>query len=112
MGQLLVQLAKLMDCVCDVFVSVIFSLLIFGGITAVRDRFRAIFLTSLTTAVGLVPLLFETSTQAQLLLPIVASLAFGLTIATMSSLFVTPAMFMVLHDMGLIRRTKPGENEE
>jgi len=77
---------------------------------AVRDRFRAIFLTSLTTVAGLGPLLFETSTQAQLLLPIVASLAFGLTIATMLSLFVTPAMFLVLHDMGLIRRAPPEEN--
>jgi len=79
---------------------------------AVRDRFRAIFLTSLTTVAGLGPLLFETSTQAQLLLPIVASLAFGLTIATMLSLFVTPAMFLVLHDIGLIRRAKPGDSEE
>lgn len=79
---------------------------------AVRDRFRAIFLTSLTTVAGLGPLLFETSTQAQLLLPIVASLAFGLTIATMLSLFVTPAMFLVLQDIGLIRRAKPGDSEE
>ena len=78
---------------------------------AVRDRFRPIFLTSLTTVAGLGPLLFETSTQAQLLLPIVASLAFGLTTATILALFVTPAMFLILHDMGVIKRAPP-ESED
>ncbi|MGC9369016.1 MAG: efflux RND transporter permease subunit [Paracoccaceae bacterium] len=76
---------------------------------AVRDRFRAIFLTSLTTVVGLGPLLFEQSTQAQFLRPIVASLAFGLTGATLLALFVTPAMFVVLHDLRLVRREGPEE---
>lgn len=76
---------------------------------AVRDRFRAIFLTSLTTVVGLGPLLFEQSTQAQFLRPIVASLAFGLTGATLLALFVTPAMFAVLHDLRLVRREVPEE---
>lgn len=41
-------------------------------------RFRAIILTSLTTIAGLTPLLLETSTQAQFLIPLVASLVFGL----------------------------------
>lgn len=72
--------------------------------SAVRDRFRAIFLTSLTTIMGLEPLLFESSTQAQFLRPLVASLAFGLTGATLLALFVTPAMTAVLHDLRLIRR--------
>ncbi|MBN2906072.1 MAG: efflux RND transporter permease subunit [Rhodobacteraceae bacterium] len=71
---------------------------------AARDRFRAIFLTSLTTVVGLGPLLFEQSTQAQFLRPLVASLAFGLTGATLMALFVTPALFAILHDLGLVRR--------
>ncbi|WP_137701222.1 efflux RND transporter permease subunit [Marimonas lutisalis] len=71
---------------------------------AVRDRFRAIFLTSLTTIVGLGPLLLEQSTQAQFLRPIVASLAFGLTSATLLALFVTPAMFLILGDLKLVRR--------
>lgn len=70
---------------------------------AVRDRFRAIFLTSLTTIAGLTPLLFETSTQAQFLRPIVASLAFGLTAATFLALFVTPAVLMVLSDLRLFQ---------
>jgi len=72
-----------------------------AGREAVRDRFRAIFLTSLTTVVGLGPLLFEQSTQAQFLRPIVASLAFGLTSATLLSLFVTPAILAILEDLGL-----------
>ena len=81
-----------------------------SGQMAVRDRFRAIFLTSLTTIVGLGPLLFEPSTQAQFLRPIVASLAFGLTAATLLALFVTPAALAVLHDLGLI--TKPSDTRE
>jgi multidrug efflux pump subunit AcrB len=75
-----------------------------AGVNAVRDRFRAIFLTSLTTVVGLGPLLFEQSTQAQFLRPIVASLAFGLTGATLLALFLTPAVFAILHDLRLVRR--------
>ncbi|ARE41971.1 Cation/multidrug efflux pump [Rhodovulum sp. P5] len=71
---------------------------------AVRDRFRAIILTSLTTVVGLAPLLLEQSTQAQFLRPIVASLAFGLTSATLLALFVTPAVYLILCDLGLVTR--------
>ncbi|MGD9917410.1 MAG: efflux RND transporter permease subunit [Paenirhodobacter sp.] len=82
-----------------------------AGREAVRDRFRAIFLTSLTTVVGLGPLLFEQSTQAQFLRPIVASLAFGLTAATLLSLFVTPAILAILDDLGL-RLTRPEDDEE
>ena len=76
---------------------------------AVADRFRAIFLTSLTTVVGLGPLLLEQSTQAQFLRPIVASLAFGLSASTLLALFVTPAMVLVLNDLGLYRRERTEE---
>lgn len=72
-------------------------------LNAARQRFRPIVLTSLTTVAGLLPLLLETSTQAQLLVPLVASLAFGLITATISSLFMVPAFFMILADFGLIR---------
>ena len=82
-----------------------------AAIEAIRDRFRAIVLTSLTTVVGLGPLLFEPSTQAQFLRPIVASLAFGLTSATVLSLFVTPALFLILRDLGLVRARSPGRVE-
>ena len=79
---------------------------------AISDRFRAILLTALTTVIGLTPLLLEQSTQAQFLRPIVASLAFGLTSATLLTLFVTPAAFAILHDLGLVRREADGQGEE
>jgi multidrug efflux pump subunit AcrB len=65
-----------------------------------RARFRSILLTSLTTFVGLAPLLFEQSLQAQVLIPMAASLAFGLTTATLAALFLVPALYAVLDDLG------------
>lgn len=64
-------------------------------------RFRAIFLTSLTTIVGLLPLLSETSLQAQILIPLVTSLAFGLMATTVLVLFLVPAIYSILDDFGL-----------
>ncbi|MBN1189700.1 MAG: efflux RND transporter permease subunit [Dehalococcoidales bacterium] len=69
---------------------------------AARDRFRAVILTSLTTIMGLLPLLLETSTQAQFLIPLVASLAFGLFSATIFSLFSIPAFFVIFEELGWI----------
>lgn len=71
---------------------------------AARLRFRAIFLTSLTTVVGLLPILSETSLQAQVLIPLVASLAFGLMATTLSILFVVPAFYVILDDFGLTEK--------
>ena len=68
---------------------------------AARARFRAIFLTSITTIVGLLPMLFETSLQAQVLVPLVASIAFGLMASTFLVLFLVPAVYSILDDMGL-----------
>ena len=68
---------------------------------AAKARFRAIFLTSLTTVAGLLPLLFETSLQAQVLIPLVTSIAFGLTTTTFLVLFVVPAFYAILDDFGL-----------
>ncbi len=79
-----------------------------AGRLAARDRFRPIVLTSLTTIAGLLPLLSETSTQAQLLIPLVASLAFGLFTATVISLFLVPAFFVILDDVGLLRVDRSG----
>ena len=67
-------------------------------------RFRAIILTSLTTIAGLTPLLLETSTQAQFLIPLVVSLVFGLLSATLFSLFLVPAVCIILDDMGFFKR--------
>ena len=57
---------------------------------AAVSRFRAIFLTSLTTVAGLAPLIFETSLQAQFLIPMAISIAYGIAIATFLTLIVLP----------------------
>lgn len=61
-------------------------------------RFRAIFLTSLTTFAGLTPLLAETSVQAQFLIPMAISLAFGVLFSTLVTLVLVPALYLVLED--------------
>jgi len=55
-------------------------------------RFRALMLTTLTTAGGLLPLLFERSLQAQYLIPMATSLVFGLLVSTAIMLFLIPAL--------------------
>lgn len=62
------------------------------------QRFRAILLTSLTTFVGLLPLMFEKSTQAQFLIPMGVSLGFGIMFATVITLFLVPINYLVLED--------------
>jgi multidrug efflux pump subunit AcrB len=68
---------------------------------AVRDRFRAIFLTSITTIAGMLPLLSETSLQAQVLIPLVASVVFGMISSTLLLLLVLPSAYAIMEDMGL-----------
>ena len=67
-----------------------------------RSRFRPILLTSITTIAGLSPLLLETSLQAQILIPLAASLAFGLTSATITALFLVPAIYCILDDFDFL----------
>ena len=67
---------------------------------ASRARFRAILLTTTTTVAGLFPILIETSLQAQVLVPLVTSLAFGLLASTVLVLFVVPSLYMILDDYG------------
>ena len=55
-----------------------------------KSRFRAIFLTSLTTIAGLAPLLLEKSRQAQFLKPMAISISFGIAYATILTLLVLP----------------------
>ena len=64
-------------------------------VEAACQRLRAVLLTSLTTIAGLTPLLFETSLQAQFLIPMATSIAFGLAFATLLILFVVPSMLSV-----------------
>jgi multidrug efflux pump subunit AcrB len=59
-------------------------------------RLRAVLLTSLTTIAGLLPLLFETSLQAQFLIPMAVSISFGLAFATFLVLFLVPALLSAL----------------
>ena len=63
------------------------------------SRFRAIFLTTATTVSGLLPLLLETSEQAQYLIPAAVSLAFAELVATPVTLFVVPLTLQVLEDV-------------
>jgi predicted RND superfamily exporter protein len=67
---------------------------------AASKRFRAILLTSLTTFFGLVPIVLETSLQAQIVIPMAASLAFGILFATVITLFLIPCLYIVLDDFG------------
>ncbi len=60
-----------------------------------RSRFRAIFLTSLTTIAGLAPLIFEKSRQAQFLKPMAISIAYGIGIATILTLLLLPLFLVV-----------------
>ena len=61
-------------------------------ISAGRSRFRPILLTSLTTIAGLAPLIFETSRQAQFLIPMAISIAYGIFIATFLTLLMLPLL--------------------
>jgi multidrug efflux pump subunit AcrB len=67
-------------------------------LNAGAQRFRAIMLTSLTTFFGLAPILLETSMQAQFLIPMATSLAFGIVFATVITLFLIPSLYIMLED--------------
>ena len=77
-----------------------------AALQAVRDRFRAIFLTSVTTIAGMTPLLFETSTQALILVPLVTSIVFGMLTSTLLIMLVLPAMYSIMEDIGFVELKK------
>ena len=60
------------------------------------SRFRPVMLTSLTTFIGLMPLLFEKATQAQFLIPMAVSLGFGIIFATFITLLLVPINYMLM----------------
>jgi len=75
-------------------------------------RFRPIMLTSLTTFAGLAPLLLEKSLQAQFLIPMVVSLAYGVVLSTAVVLFIVPAAYGILEDVRSgVRRLWQGKKE-
>jgi multidrug efflux pump subunit AcrB len=63
-----------------------------------KVRLRPIILTSLTTSVGLFPMLFEKSVQAQFLIPMAISLAYGVALGTIFILIFFPVLIMLLND--------------
>ena len=66
---------------------------------ATSRRFRAIMLTSVTTFMGLSPMLLERSVQAQAMVPMAVSLAFGILFATVITLLLVPCLYMMLDDL-------------
>ena len=89
-----------------------------GGdlIDAVRragvERFRPILLTSLTTFAGLTPLMWETSVQAQFLIPMAIALAWGVIFSTAITLVFVPAGYLILDDIAGLFGSGAGAREE
>jgi len=82
-------------------------------VDAACSRLRAVLLTSLTTIAGLSPLLFETSLQAQFLIPMAISIAFGLAFSTFLVLFVIPSLLLIYENTGKVfLKERSGETEE
>jgi len=67
-------------------------------------RFRAIMLTSVTTAMGLLPIMLETSLQAEFVIPMAISMSFGILFATMITLFLIPSLYLLADDFGALMR--------
>ncbi|MBE1300889.1 MAG: MMPL family transporter [Alteromonadaceae bacterium] len=63
-------------------------------------RFRAITLTSITTFVGVLPIMFETSLQARFVIPMATALGFAVLYATLVTLILVPSLYMILNDLG------------
>jgi multidrug efflux pump subunit AcrB len=64
-----------------------------------KARFRPVLLTSITTIAGLLPILLETSFQAQFLIPMAISICFGLLAATLLTLLYVPALYLIVRDV-------------
>lgn len=73
-------------------------------LNAVRDRFRPILLSSSTTFVGLLPIIFDTSPQVQTLVPLVVSVAFGLLASMVLVVLVFPSILSIYFDLFSVRK--------
>ncbi len=83
-----------------------------ASIDGAKKRLRAILLTTLTTASGLVPLMFETSFQAKFLIPMAVTLTYGLVFATGLTLVLVPCLNLIREDiLALISRRKQQPKE-
>ena len=78
---------------------------------ASRERFRAILITSLTTMAGLIPLTFETSLQAVVLIPLAISIVFGMATSTVLVLLVVPCLYLMLDDLGVTAEIAEHDDE-
>jgi len=77
------------------------------ALDATVSRCRPILLTSMTTFLGLSPLMLNQSVQAQFLVPMAVSLSFGVLFATIVTLMVVPSGYLIFHDLGkLFRKSK------
>ncbi len=70
-----------------------------AALAAAQQRFRPIVLTSLTTFGGLAPMIFETSVQARILIPMAVSLGFGVMFSTFIILLLVPALFVMIENL-------------
>jgi len=68
-------------------------------VESAQRRFRPIILTSLTTSLGLTPIILEKSMQAQFLIPMAISLGFGILFATLITLLIVPSLYLILEDI-------------
>ncbi len=76
-------------------------------------RFRAIMLTSITTFIGLVPIIFfETSAQAQIVIPMAVSLSFGVLFATIVTLVFIPSLYMIIEDIKKVFSRKKNKTQQ
>ena len=80
-----------------------------AAIEAVRQRFRPVFLSSTTTFVGLLPVVFETSIAAQTIVPVVVSVAFGLLASMLLVIFVFPSIIGIYFDFMDVNKWARGE---
>ena len=73
-------------------------------------RFRAILLTSITTFIGVMPIIMETSLQAKIVIPMAVSLAFGVLFATVITLILIPCQYVALEDAKRLIRKWRGKD--
>lgn len=70
-----------------------------AALDSVEQRFRPVILTTLTTFCGVAPLIFETSIQAQIMIPMAISLGFGILFATSITLVLVPCLYLIVEDL-------------
>jgi len=77
-----------------------------AALEAALQRFRPILMTTLTTSIGLAPLIFQKSEGGQLLIPIAVSISFGLIFGTFLTLFLLPSLLSLMSEFRLQRKWK------